>query len=201
MLEFLQIEYQEKRFEFGKPDHKADSLWAKEKATLELDFPNIPYYLDGDVRLSHNLAILRYLARKHQLDGKDEKTKIRIDLAEQQLVDMRNAYSRFVYDANFDKVRSDYVVAVQERIELFSKFLGALQWFAGEEITYVDFLIYEMLNQHRQLDGVKVNDYSNLQSFLARFESLPRIKAYLVSDRFLAAPFNGDWANFGGMDS
>ena len=30
-----------------------------------MDFPNLPYYLDGDVKISESHTILRYIAQKH----------------------------------------------------------------------------------------------------------------------------------------
>ena len=31
------------------------------------DFPNLPWMIDGDVKITQSLAILKYIARKHGL--------------------------------------------------------------------------------------------------------------------------------------
>ena len=38
-----------------------------------LEFPNLPYYIDGDVKLTQSSAILRHIAREHGLMGKTGK--------------------------------------------------------------------------------------------------------------------------------
>ena len=42
-----------------------------------MDFPNLPYYFDGDTKLSQSGAILRHIARKHDLLGKTDQEKDR----------------------------------------------------------------------------------------------------------------------------
>ena len=47
----------------------------------------MPYYIDGDVKLTQSLAISRYLARKYGLDGTNEQEKTIIPMLEQQVWD------------------------------------------------------------------------------------------------------------------
>jgi glutathione S-transferase len=49
----------------------------------------LPYYVDGDVKLTQSNAILRYIAGKHNLIGTNEKEKIRVDLMENEIGDFR----------------------------------------------------------------------------------------------------------------
>ncbi|KAJ8301669.1 hypothetical protein KUTeg_020656 [Tegillarca granosa] len=48
------------------PEYSRDS-WFKVKFTLGLPIPNLPYYIDGDIKITQTNAILRYIARKHNL--------------------------------------------------------------------------------------------------------------------------------------
>ena len=41
----------------------------KAKNPHGLEFPNLPFYVDGDVKLTQSPAILHYLAKKHGLAG------------------------------------------------------------------------------------------------------------------------------------
>ena len=43
------------------------------KYTLDLSFPNLPYYMDGDFKVTQSNAILRYIARKHNMLGNTEE--------------------------------------------------------------------------------------------------------------------------------
>jgi len=42
--------------------------WKKgDKLTLRADFPNLPYLIDGDVKMTESRAILKYIAREYGL--------------------------------------------------------------------------------------------------------------------------------------
>ena len=40
--------------------------WLDKKYHLGLDFPNLPYLIDGEVRLSESKSIMKYFCRKYQ---------------------------------------------------------------------------------------------------------------------------------------
>ena len=41
----------------------------------------LPYYIDGDIRLSESDSILRHIARKNNLCGETEQERCRVDVA------------------------------------------------------------------------------------------------------------------------
>ena len=55
-------------------------------------------------------------------------------------------------------------------------------------MTYVDFLLYELLDVHCQMEPGVLDSFANLKSFLVRIESFPNISAYMKSDQFIAKP-------------
>ena len=55
------------------------SIFAKEKCKLDLDFPNLPYYIDGDLKLTQSMSIVRHLGRKYHLYGENQAEASRID--------------------------------------------------------------------------------------------------------------------------
>ena len=68
LLEHAGADYEEKIYDVNKTDE-----WYSVKFNLDLDFPNLPYYKDGDVKLTQSMAILRHLARKHGMAPKTDK--------------------------------------------------------------------------------------------------------------------------------
>lgn len=56
-IEFEQILYDE-------GDEMKEEEWYSKKETLGLDFPNLPYFMDGDFCMTESLAIHRYIADK-----------------------------------------------------------------------------------------------------------------------------------------
>jgi glutathione S-transferase len=61
----------------------------------------LPYYIDDSVRLTESGAILRYIARQHDLLGKTEEEKYRTDLLECVLNDFRMRFVSLCYGADF----------------------------------------------------------------------------------------------------
>ncbi|MDG2749267.1 glutathione S-transferase family protein, partial [Vibrio parahaemolyticus] len=65
-------------------------------------------------------------------------------------------------------------------------------------ITYVDFLVYDVLDQHRIFEPKCLDAFPNLKDFLARFEGLKKISAYMTSSRYLSTPIFSklaQWSN------
>ena len=58
-------------------------------------------------------------------------------------------------------------------MKLYSEFLGKRPWFAGDKVTYVDFLAYDILDQYRMFEPKCLDAFPNLKDFMARFEVMP----------------------------
>ncbi|KAF7492544.1 hypothetical protein SSS_10122 [Sarcoptes scabiei] len=179
MLSYAGVDFVDKRYNYGPAPDFDRSEWLNEKFNLGLDFPNLPYYIDGDVKLTQSLAILRYLARKHKLDGHNEQEWLRIALCEQQIVDLYMAMGRISYDPNFEKLKPDYLEKLPDNLKLFSEFLGDHPFVAGTNLSYVDFFVYEYLIRLKAMTPEVFAKFQNLGNYVNRFESMPKISAYL----------------------
>lgn len=170
LLAHMDVKVEDKRYSCGPPPDFDRSAWLKDKPNLGLEFPNLPYYLDGDVKITQSMAILRYLARKHGLEGKSDAEKLRVDMAEQQFADFRMNWVRLCYNPDFDKLKGDYLKGLPASLKAFSDFLGSHKYFAGENLTYVDFIAYEMLSQHLLFAPDCLKEHANLKAFVDRIE-------------------------------
>ncbi|XP_075469699.1 glutathione S-transferase Mu 4-like isoform X2 [Ascaphus truei] len=190
LLEYTGTPYEETRYVTrGAPDYDK-SQWLEEMQMLGLDFPYMPYLLDGDVKLSHSNAILRYIARKHGLCGELEGEKLRVDLLDNQAMDFRLGLANITYNPLFETLKGPYLEKLPVTLTRFSRFLGDRAWFAGEKITFADFPMYDVLDQHLLLGPTCLQNFKNLQDFLTRFQALPPIAAYMKSPRFMNTPIN-----------
>ncbi|XP_042871710.1 glutathione S-transferase Mu 3-like [Penaeus japonicus] len=196
MLEYTGTEFEDKYYECGPGPLFDKSCWLDVKDDLDLEFANLPYYIDGDIRITQANAIMRHIARKHDLCGGDEKERIRVDMIENQANDFRNTFIRLCY-LDFNMQKNRYLEALPQTLKQFSHFLGNNPWFAGDKITFVDFIMYELLDQHLQLSDICLKDVKNLQEFQKRFESLEPIQRYMASPRFMKSPINNKMAKFG----
>ncbi|XP_047440299.1 glutathione S-transferase Mu 3-like [Mugil cephalus] len=196
MLEYTGTKYEEKFYVCGEAPDYDKSCWFDVKFKLGLDFPNLPYLLDGDKKVVQSNAIMRYIARKSNLCGETEDEKIRVDILENQVVDFRGGFVRMCY-TDVDKLKPGYLEALPASLKQFSDFLGERKWFAGDKITFVDFMIYEVLDQHRMFHPPCLDEFKNLKDFHHRFEALDKIAAYLKSSRFIKGPVNNRMAKWG----
>uniref|UniRef100_A0A674H6Z0 Glutathione S-transferase n=1 Tax=Taeniopygia guttata TaxID=59729 RepID=A0A674H6Z0_TAEGU len=188
LLEYTDTPYQERQYRPGPAPDYDPSDWTNEKEKLGLDFPNLPYLIDGPTKLTQSNAILRYIARKHNMCGETEEEKQRVDLLENQLMDLRMSFARLCYSPDFEKLKPAYLEQLPQKLQELSRFLGSRPWFAGQKITFVDFLAYDVLDQQRMFVPECPELKGNLARFLQRFEALDKISAYMSSGRFMKTP-------------
>ncbi|XP_032753389.1 glutathione S-transferase Mu 1 [Rattus rattus] len=198
LLEYTDSSYEEKRYVMGDAPDYDRSQWLNEKFKLGLDFPNLPYLIDGSRKITQSNAIMRYLARKHHLCGETEEERIRADIVENQVMDNRMQLIMLCYNPDFEKQKPEFLKTIPEKMKLYSEFLGKRPWFAGDKVTYVDFLAYDLLDQYHIFEPKCLDAFPNLKDFLARFEGLKKISAYMKSSRYFSTPIFSklaQWSN------
>ncbi|XP_065404446.1 glutathione S-transferase Mu 1 isoform X3 [Macaca fascicularis] len=188
LLEYTDSSYEEKKyFREDAPDYDR-SQWLNEKFKLGLDFPNLPYLIDGTHKITQSNAIMCYIARKHNLCGETEEEKIRVHIMKNQTMDNHMQLVMICHNPEFEKLKPKYLEELPEKLKLYSQFLGKRPWFAGDTITFVDFLVYDVLDLHHTFEPKGLDAFPNLKDFISRFEGLEKISAYMKSSRFLPRP-------------
>ncbi|XP_064029815.1 glutathione S-transferase Mu 3-like isoform X2 [Pogoniulus pusillus] len=165
LLEYTETPYEEKVYRCGEAPDYDRSQWLKEKEKLGLDFPNLPYFIDGNVKLTQSNAILRHIARRHNLCGETEEEQLRVDLLENQVMDFRLSLVLICYSPDF--------------------------------LTFVDFLMFDVLDQNRIFEPKCLEPFSNLKDFMERFGALEKVAAYMKSSTFQKMPINNRAAKWG----
>uniref|UniRef100_A0A8D2FB03 Glutathione S-transferase n=1 Tax=Theropithecus gelada TaxID=9565 RepID=A0A8D2FB03_THEGE len=207
LLEYTDSNYEEKKYRMGHAPDYDRSQWLNEKFKLGLDFPNVflgslvaqlsfpdfpfiqlPYLIDGTHKITQSNAILRYIARKHNLCGETEEEKIRVHIMKNQTMDNHMQLAMICHNPEFEKLKPKYLEELPEKLKLYSQFLGKRPWFAGDTITFVDFLVYDVLDLHYTFEPKCLDAFPNLKDFISRFEGLEKISAYMKSSRFLPRP-------------
>ena len=77
-----------------------DSWFTKDKKNIGIAFPNLPYLLEGHLKLSESLAINRYIINRSnnkELLGKDLKDQALVDNLIGVLTDIRSAYTSLFF--------------------------------------------------------------------------------------------------------
>jgi len=188
LLEYLRIEYNEKIYNVT-----VESEWFDEKFKLGLDFPNIPYYVDGDFKLTESKVIAKYL-----VCHKDPEARLYPKSLDKQLKAeiIENVTFNILYGLlltcwrDTEQLRENHVKNHGILIKQLSEFFGSNQWILGDELSYVDFWLYEALYAQKQYNPAVLDSYDNLKQFLINFEAIPAIAKYMESPKFIKTPCN-----------
>jgi glutathione S-transferase len=142
-LEYLAVPYTDVHYEQGDAPEYSRECWLSVKPTLGLDFPNLPYLIDGDLKITESHAMIRYIANKYGGDGftgKDAKDKAQVDMLMGVVSDIKSAATGHCYSSG----DIEAVIKIgNDRMEAVSKYLGAKKFFVGDYVTFVDFFIFE----------------------------------------------------------
>lgn len=145
--------------------------------------------------------ILRYLGRKFGVAPRTEPEQVRADLIEQETNDIFEALLSSVRDKTVFEAKRDALVKIlPAKMAAFSKFLGERTHFAGNYVTYVDFLVYETLDVVRNYSAESFEGHANLAAFMQRIEANPNIAKLLEDASFHRNRFYAPFAAWGGGD-
>jgi len=189
ILEYGGIDY-EMRYMDG-------DLWAKEKPQLDLDYPNLPHMVDGNVRMSETNAICKYLAGKCGLLPTTAEEIRNSNMTEGILSDVTNAFFGLMTDPNYNTVKEQKIAGVKNLLALFEKVLSKRSWLAGGSLTWNDFVFYERIDVYSMMLPGLLDSFPNMKKYKAKMDNLEKIKAYRKSDRFHAYPVTPAGANWG----
>ena len=81
-MTYLGVDFDEHQYEQGDAPDYDRSAWLSVKETLGLTFPNLPYFIDGETKLTETNAIMKYIAAKHgpELLGETPAEMARVEM-------------------------------------------------------------------------------------------------------------------------
>ncbi|KAM7538883.1 hypothetical protein Aperf_G00000056726 [Anoplocephala perfoliata] len=183
LLHYLGVEYKEQFYHFGPQFSREE--WLAEKFNVGLDFPNLPYYIDGDFKLTQSAAIIEYIADQHDMLPACKKRRAELHMLHNDIMDFRVNVQKMVYFSPSDDEKKEFLKAIlPDKLKQYENYLGANQWLTGDKINYPDFNLCEILEQVKKLEATCLNKLPKLTAYLSRFESMPELKGYLTSSEF-----------------
>lgn len=200
LLHFARVDFEDRRIPFGEMGPSLLEPWMSQKYSQGLDFPNLPYYVEGNLKISQSSAILQHLARKHNLYGDNLEEQAKIDMVAGTVNDLRWSAWVTYNDGDFHQIKEDWKRTLPGRLGELSTFLEGKEFVLGKKISYVDFLLYESMEWYRKFAPevfAEAKELVNLEQFQKRIEALPQIKAYMESDQFKEWPLFAPIVNFG----
>jgi len=204
LLHYTGTEYVDKQYQIGPDLATYKDAFRNEKDKLGLEFPNVPYYIDGDLHITESRAILGHLGRKHGLAGACEEDFYKLDVADGVLTDMGFHFVRLCYAPQFEMMKEAFIAEVPAKMEKMSKLIWDGDYILGDKICFLDFLLFENLERYTALVPDCLAKFPNLGSFHARVAALPAIAKYRESPGYqkIKTRYNNRTAFFGnGLES
>jgi len=132
-------------YEVGDGPDFDRSSWTNVKDTLGLDFPNLPYLIDGNCKLTETKAIMKYVAKKYKPDllGNSAAELGRIEMLAPFVDELKQKSTHACY------VHGDASQIIEECRPLLAKLMGckgSSQWLAGNNLSWLDFYFAELLD-------------------------------------------------------
>jgi len=169
------------------------SNWPAMKPTTALG--QLPVVYDGDFQIGQSNAILRHVARKNGLYGKDDKEATLIDMLNDQQEDARVAYLGMIYKA-YETEKDTFIKSLPEKLAVFEKFLGKNNggkgYFVGAKQSFVDYTIFDLLDNFVVLSPTSLDGTPLLKAFHTRIAAKDKIAKHRQTDAFKKMTINGN---------
>ena len=133
------------------------------KHSLGLDFPNLPYLIKGDIKITESSAIIRFIGgMKPELLGNNEKDRAHVDMIMSMLDDIHNPTFSLFFSPNYEQAKGGlYDNKLKPKIKDLIKFIDGKK-FSFNYPTIVDFKIAEAVNYLEKLYPEHKEDYQAL---------------------------------------
>ena len=145
-MTYLEVDYDDVSYTQGDWPNFSNEEWENEKHELSLDFPNLPFYIDQDVRLTETLAILKYVSVRYQpsLLGKTPEEQGMVEMLAHIVNELNKQASVPCYFG--EKSKSDIGDNLLKNIKPIVQHLEVMRtkFLIADYITYVDFMLFEL---------------------------------------------------------
>lgn len=171
---------------------KPEEWFGKDKQGLGIGFPNLPYIIEGDFKMSETEAIIKYIAdrsnKSDQLLGSNPQERGLIWNVAKVVGEILDKVNEICYSKTPEEGKKENHDFFKAKLELLGKFKGNKEWLTGK-LTVADFVLVEASYYLEQVYPEFFKEYGFLKEERERFEGLPEIKKYYESANAVKGPF------------
>ena len=166
-MAYLGVDYEMVEYEQGDPPDYSRDSWLNDKYKLGLEFPNLPYFIHGDVRITETTAIHKYIAGRWGPDllGRDPAERAHVNMVASIVGDLKGGTTMGCYvDGDKEQIRK----IIFDKVPIIVRYLGSTYGdkntkrflVADDQVTWVDFFFAELCDFMEFLtDGELYNKY------------------------------------------
>jgi glutathione S-transferase len=110
-----------------------------------LDFPNIPYLIDGDYSITESTAVQRYIIRrwgKTELLGKNIHDSALVESFLSVFTEIASAVRGLFFNKDYENAKGGVIEKYTAKLEQLNKFVGEKNFVLGY-LTLADFVVAE----------------------------------------------------------
>ena len=210
MLHYAEVDFEDITYEVGPAPQFSRDVWFNIKPTLDYDFPNLPYFQDGDFKLTESAAIAKYIAHKWAKDllGTTTQEYANAEMLFEFVGKLKMAVTMPSYTGGEHgdaitcaKLATDCYPHLAKLVDFRSK--HGFKWVAGNNLTWIDFYLWEIVDYMKWLSNDAVfEQFPSIKEYHANFLALPQIqKVWGDDEKIMKYPWNNAMAKIGGRDS
>ncbi|XP_028982744.1 glutathione S-transferase, alpha tandem duplicate 1 [Betta splendens] len=145
-----------------------------------LMFQQVPMVEMDGMKLIQTKAILKYIAEKYNLYGKDIKDRLMIDMYSEGLIDFQEMFLilPFIEDVKpkLDNIQSR---AKERYLPVFEKVLSGSIYLVGGKLSMADVLLVETSLMLEEKFPAILSAFPNIKAFQGRMIQIPAINRFL----------------------
>ena len=134
LLHLANVDFEDHRIELkikSFPPPVFEGEWADLKPTLP--FKQVPVYTDEEVtNLAQSNTILRHIARKHNLYGKNNAERAYNDMYIDAAEDLANVIYKNLFELDKEETRNKVREDIKVKLDQLDKLLGSKKFFVGD---------------------------------------------------------------------
>jgi glutathione S-transferase len=168
-----------------------ESWFNRDKKNLGLAFPNLPYLLDGSLKLTESAAIQRYIVARSgrkELLGKDLKDSAMVDGLLGECANIAVVYTPLFFSERYEDERKVAVPKLEKPLQRCQGFYGDKNLALGY-LTLPDFVLGETAYYIREISPELYNKFPFLERVRAAVEALSEVQAYYKREGAIREPF------------
>jgi len=177
-LAYSKVDYDEEVYEQGDGPEFSRASWMDVKYTLGLQYPNVPYFKDGDFSLTESGAIQRYCAKKwcpELLCLDDDEAYGKAEMAWGVCSDLKGFVTSPCYVGDGDK--KALAEKAIPRFAAVAKTLADSKYIAGDQLCCADFGLAELIDVVDFIsEGEIFKTHPSLKEYRDRVFELPGVK-------------------------
>ncbi|VDN34708.1 unnamed protein product [Gongylonema pulchrum] len=146
----------------------------------QFQFGQVPCLVDDGEQIVQSGAILRHLARKHDLYGSNELDATYADMFYEGVRDLHQKYVKMIYQA-YETEKEPFIKNIlPEELTKLEKLLatrdGGKMFILGDKISFADYVLFEELDILLILDPHCLDKFPLLKEYHSRMAERPNLK-------------------------